>query len=342
MAKFFRSNRRQVLMQNKLTTYFFYALGEILLVMIGILLALQVNNWNEKRNNAFKIQSIFQEILKDLSNDIQDANRVLNYYQNKDSLLQRVLNKQVKAQDYEDTDYIYLGLILSSRTVDFNTGAYDNLISNADKIPTKYGEVVDLLKLLHIRYRVEIEGSQNLLTEFLARTLEKYMNQYDWFSLTDEEHFEQMRDYQLNDPKYLNEVSAYRIFTEENINISLRMFRYNAAIAYKTIHQILKEERPIPSFIKSIPSPKLGMLNQYIGFYQSNAEEMEDKKVDVHENFLTLNGEYNLYYLEKDRFTSMGGTILQFERSADKHIKGFNMKKNGKILGTWTKVNPKP
>ncbi len=50
MIKFFRKIRQNLLMDNKTGKYFKYAIGEIALVMIGILLALQVNNWNDNRN----------------------------------------------------------------------------------------------------------------------------------------------------------------------------------------------------------------------------------------------------------------------------------------------------
>ncbi|WP_445386449.1 DUF6090 family protein [Robiginitalea sp. IMCC44478] len=49
MIRFFRQIRQRLLTDNKISKYLLYAVGEILLVMIGILLALQVNNWNEDR-----------------------------------------------------------------------------------------------------------------------------------------------------------------------------------------------------------------------------------------------------------------------------------------------------
>ena len=52
MIKFFRKIRQNLLMENKTRKYFKYAIGEIVLVMIGILLALQINNWNEKRKET--------------------------------------------------------------------------------------------------------------------------------------------------------------------------------------------------------------------------------------------------------------------------------------------------
>jgi len=73
MIKFFRKIRQNLLSEGKTGKYFKYAIGEIVLVVIGILLALQINNWNEKRleNNREKItvqnlHTEFQENLKDL------------------------------------------------------------------------------------------------------------------------------------------------------------------------------------------------------------------------------------------------------------------------------------
>jgi hypothetical protein len=51
MLRFFRQIRQKLLTDNKFSKYLLYAIGEILLVMIGILLALQVNNWNEERKS---------------------------------------------------------------------------------------------------------------------------------------------------------------------------------------------------------------------------------------------------------------------------------------------------
>lgn len=87
MIKIFRSIRHRLLTENKLTKYILYAAGEILLVMIGILLALQVNNWNTYRQN----RQIERNFLKNLKVDLE-----IDLY-NLDSLSKDRINKSESA-----------------------------------------------------------------------------------------------------------------------------------------------------------------------------------------------------------------------------------------------------
>ena len=59
--------------------YILYAIGEVLLVMIGILLALQVNNWNEERKQRLKAKGILFEITNDLETNLQSLRNTINF-----------------------------------------------------------------------------------------------------------------------------------------------------------------------------------------------------------------------------------------------------------------------
>ena len=68
MIKFFRKIRQKLLTENKFGRYLTYAIGEIILVVIGILIALSINNWNEKRKES----QIEIKALIDLKNEFID------------------------------------------------------------------------------------------------------------------------------------------------------------------------------------------------------------------------------------------------------------------------------
>jgi hypothetical protein len=69
MIKFFRKIRQKLLEQNKVTQYLAYALGEIFLVVIGILIALQINNANEAHKARQSERVVLKNLIQDLSAD---------------------------------------------------------------------------------------------------------------------------------------------------------------------------------------------------------------------------------------------------------------------------------
>lgn len=90
MIKFFRKIRQKLLEENRFSKYLLYAIGEIILVVIGILIALQINTWNEnekiKTEEKILIAGLIQNIEDDIKNLIRvkkndsifiDANRIL-------------------------------------------------------------------------------------------------------------------------------------------------------------------------------------------------------------------------------------------------------------------------
>ena len=84
MIKFFRHIRKSLLSEGKTTKYFKYAIGEIVLVVIGILIALQINNWNEAKKDRLEekalltqLQSEFKSNLKQLDGKIDIRNSMI-------------------------------------------------------------------------------------------------------------------------------------------------------------------------------------------------------------------------------------------------------------------------
>ena len=80
MIKFFRKIRQRLLTENKFSKYLLYAIGEIVLVVIGILIALQLNTWNNNRINKDKEQVYLVGLKNDLENQITAFNGRLQIF----------------------------------------------------------------------------------------------------------------------------------------------------------------------------------------------------------------------------------------------------------------------
>lgn len=103
MIKFFRNIRRKMVAQSRFRNYMLYALGEIILVVIGILMALQINNWNDLNKQERKEQQTLENLKKD-------------FEFNRDELLR--LNKNNK-------DYIQACMLVLHQTGDHNSAEFD-------------------------------------------------------------------------------------------------------------------------------------------------------------------------------------------------------------------------
>ena len=101
MIKFFRKIRQKLLSENNFSKYLLYAVGEIVLVVIGILIALQINDWNEGRQKSNLTKNYRLKLIEELDSDIKNltfldsmnsiyTSRILNHINNNDSTEQKI------------------------------------------------------------------------------------------------------------------------------------------------------------------------------------------------------------------------------------------------------------
>ena len=135
MIKFFRKIRQQLLSENKFSKYLIYAIGEIILVVIGILIALQINNWNENRKQQRQEQKLLVSLKTDL---LESKNRLLktmymqkNVIRKSSELIKMYEGKIPRASNDSIKDFIIYGAQGWYRA-EFLTGAYDAYISTGN------------------------------------------------------------------------------------------------------------------------------------------------------------------------------------------------------------------
>ncbi|TPV32807.1 hypothetical protein FJ651_10855 [Paucihalobacter ruber] len=91
MLSYLRKIRKKLLQQNRVTQYLTYAIGEIILVVIGILIALSINNWNEARKHKITELGFVKSLVKDLNEDLIALESTIEYNDIKVSRLDSLL-----------------------------------------------------------------------------------------------------------------------------------------------------------------------------------------------------------------------------------------------------------
>ena len=90
MIKFFRKFRQKTLTENKFGKYLTYAIGEIILVVIGILIALSINNWNENKKSENQLNNIYNEVELNLKSDLSNIDDVIKQYEQLEIRLEKM------------------------------------------------------------------------------------------------------------------------------------------------------------------------------------------------------------------------------------------------------------
>lgn len=136
MISVFRRIRKKLLTQNKVSKYLLYAIGEILLVVVGILIALQVNNWNEDRlSRQFEIR-----MLTEIRNAFSDDLGISQFLKERNELklqgIQEMLKMVASEESYPDTVLLKAyNKMTISYYLNYNLGPYETIKSvGLDKI----------------------------------------------------------------------------------------------------------------------------------------------------------------------------------------------------------------
>jgi hypothetical protein len=147
MIKFFRKIRQKMLTENKFSKYLIYAIGEIILVMIGILLALQVNNWNTERVQNIESLELSKRLLQETNQNIELLKlEVENQNQGLSSLLHflKMTGKNYKEKNIEKTDSLLYSVLSSPRFV-LNTSVLEEAISTGSLASIKSDSLRNLI-----------------------------------------------------------------------------------------------------------------------------------------------------------------------------------------------------
>ncbi len=136
MIKFFRHIRQNLIMENKTSKYFKYAIGEIVLVVIGILIALSINNWSNNKQlrhteqaYLLSLQSEFKTNLNKVNTTISDNKKLMNDIEQMLTLFDSNVRDTISDKEISGLIYSVFG---NSVTYNPSKGVLTDIISSGN------------------------------------------------------------------------------------------------------------------------------------------------------------------------------------------------------------------
>ena len=176
MIKFFRKIRQSLLSEGKAGKYLKYAIGEIILVVIGILIALSINNWNETRKQSESEKAFITSVKNDLKQDKAFIQQIVEIIEPRIEAY-KALNSDLPnlyANDKKSLDSIFDNYFKTQRTFYPISGSYESAVSgNQINVFRNKKLIQKIIKLYNSTYDRLLDNGQ-ILDERWAFLSKKY------------------------------------------------------------------------------------------------------------------------------------------------------------------------
>ena len=149
MIKFFRNIRQKLLSENRFSKYLVYAIGEIVLVVIGILIALGINNWNQERIGDKKELDLLKSLNEDLALNISMIKKLGDQYALNERECREGMNILQNASSVQMILEAYSLIGTRWEVFSVNRNTYDEMLNTGTFYTLKNKKLQDL-SLIHI------------------------------------------------------------------------------------------------------------------------------------------------------------------------------------------------
>ena len=178
--KLFKGSRQQLIQENNVKKYLLYAIGEILLVMIGITLAFQVDNWNESREKKIAEIRTYENIRNQINGDkelIQNQIDYNNYYMAQFEYARKIIMTNDRSQ--MDTLGVIVGNLTNYSDFDREGNIYETLVNSGEIQLLRNQRIVDRIRVLEQRYNYinRMESIHyDVMIDYAARSITSVIN----------------------------------------------------------------------------------------------------------------------------------------------------------------------
>ncbi len=233
MPLFTKSLKLKSFTNKRVGRYLLYALGEIVLVVAGILIALQINNYNEDRKQKKLVDGVLQSITYDLELDTLTVGAAIKYYEARDSIAKAIIDDKYNRTDFEKC-LLCPTLISTYVPLKINDKGYSRLKEIVDSSKKKDTLTVEIVQF-YTAFDALLTQFGDEVKEFTLENVRDWRDNQPWFSkVTSGRMDERLYDY-MESQEYKNKVAYYYVIVCRNYNTMLKAYKTNATEVLKKI-----------------------------------------------------------------------------------------------------------
>ena len=226
MIKFFRKIRYDLMEKNKTGKYLKYAIGEIILVVIGILIALSINNWNEERKSMLQEVNILTKLNTDLKANLIEIKGLKDMTENRIKASQTILNYFEEHKAIDDNLKLSFELINTDDLFNNANTTYKYIENQGVNILTN-DRILSKITWMYERDFKNISNRERTNWQILTDDLRPLMDIYLEVSKPQDKLFNEV--YELNKPidmEALSENKQFKNVIVRNMNFMLLRLRW--------------------------------------------------------------------------------------------------------------------
>ena len=243
MLHFFRKIRRDLLANSKFFKYLKYAIGEIVLVVLGILIALYINNQNEKSKNSELFDQILVEVETELIHNIDLTKGSIDYLHSFDSAYSLVLFDKLSPENFEN-DTLFSFRNLPWVTNDIQKESFEKLNTIDGGINAKQDSLYASLKYLYVSDRFKYGQELEKYSLDLHLKILESREEFSWYvnTLLGQPYTQDEISYYIDNPLYRNHIATVSKLTLSQFKVHLTAWEQILLSNYKRVYDYLEEE----------------------------------------------------------------------------------------------------
>lgn len=219
MIKFFRKIRYNLMSKNKTGKYLKYAIGEIILVMIGILLALQVNNWNENNKSLRQANSHLETIKLNLKDDIKQADSLIAISNLNIEFANTFLDQFKTLKPVDENIQMYMVSLMLEHNIEINKSGIDALTSSTDKF--NINEVLLVKILNYYRHVEQLKSREVIASSDIKQMYEPYVKEKYYWIYNKSNPWPRQTEFYKNDPRPLPKINQRDLLADKRLEIMI-------------------------------------------------------------------------------------------------------------------------